>query len=235
MLRKRHVRSLDSLAFRIATLGALRPSRPLSRRGRRGDAGTRGRPAASSQRLRPGRRSRSARRGQGFAGALAEGRAAVAARRRADHDQGHDSRQRLADALRFARHRRDRGGGERSRRRPGRGSGHGPARQVDHAGVRLEGADRFAAAGHHAQPVEPQPLARRLVGRRLLAHRRRRQSLQPRQRRRRLDPHSRGAHRPRRPEAILRPHRAVSRRLAFRRRDLARACWRAACAIRRWP
>ena len=128
-------------------------------------------------------------------------------------------RQRLADALRFARHRRDRGGGERRRRRQDAGRGHGPARQVHDAGVRLEGADQFAAARHHAQPVEPRPLARRLVGRCLLAHRRRRQSLQPWQRRRRLDPHSRGAHRPGWPEAILRPHRAVSRQLAVRRRD----------------
>ena len=97
--------------------------------------------------------------------------------------------------------------------------GHGPARQDHHAGVRLEGADRLAPAGHHAQPVEPQALARRLVGRRLVAHRRRHQSVQSRQRWRRLDPHPRGAHRPGRTEAVLRPHRAISRRLGLRRRD----------------
>ena len=39
----------------------------------------------------------------------------------------------------------------------------------DHAGVRLEGADRFAAAGHDAQPLEPRsirPAARRAAPRR---------------------------------------------------------------------
>ena len=64
--------------------------------------------AAPSQRLRADRRGRRPRRGQGVGGALAEGRAAVAARRRADHDQGHHAGQGLADALRLARHRRDR-------------------------------------------------------------------------------------------------------------------------------
>ncbi len=89
--------------------------------------------------------------------------------------------------------------------------------------------------GTTRSPWNLEALARRLVGRRLVAHRRRRQSVQSRQRRRRLDPHSRGAHRPGRAEALLRPHRAVSRQFAVRRRDLARACWRAPCATRRWP
>ena len=70
-----------------------------------------------------------ARRGQGLGGALAEGRAAVAARRRADHDQGHDAGQGLADALRLACHRRDAGRRERARRRQAAGRRHGPARQ----------------------------------------------------------------------------------------------------------
>ena len=70
---------------------------------------------------------------------------------------------------------------------------HSPARQDHDAGVRLEGADRFAAAGHHPQPVEPEAFARRLVGRRLVATAAGHQSVQSRQRRRRLDPHSRRA------------------------------------------
>ena len=86
------------------------------------------------------------------------------------------------------------------------------------ARVRLEGADRFAVAGHHAQPVEPRPFARRLVGRRLVDDRRRRGTVQPRQRRRRLDPHPRGPHRPGRAEAVLRPHPAIPGRFAVRRR-----------------
>ena len=60
----------------------------------------------------------------------------------------------------------------------------------------------------------------RLFGRRLVAYRRRHQSVQSRQRWRRLDPHSGRAHRPGRAKTILRPHRAVSRRFGLRRRDL---------------
>ena len=208
---KTHVRSLARLAVRRATLDPLCPSRTLSGRCRPGDAGPRSGAAAPPQCLRPDRRGRRARRREGRAGALAEGRAALAARRRADHDQGHHPGQGLADALRLARHRRDGGDGERRGCRQAPAGGHGAARQDRHAGVRLEGAHRLAAAGDHPQPVGPEPFARRLLGRRLVSHRGRRQSVQSWQRRRRLGPHSRRAYRPRWAEAVLWPHRAVSR------------------------
>src|SRR5258708_6193310 len=110
-IERTHVRSLARLALRLATLDALRPSRTLSGRRRRGYAGACSDAATSPQCLCPDRRSRRARLGEGLAGALADGRAAVAARRRADLDQGHHAGQGLADALRLVRHRRD--GGDR--------------------------------------------------------------------------------------------------------------------------
>ena len=73
--------------------------------------------------------------------------------------------------------------------------------------------------GTTRSPWNLEAFAGRLVGRRLVDDRRRRQSVQSRQRRRRLDPHSRRAYRAGRAEAVVRPHRAISRQLALRRRD----------------
>ena len=88
--------------------------------------------------------------------------------------------------------------------------------------------------GTTRSPWNLEAFTRRLVGRRLGADRRGRQSVQPRQRRRRLDPHSGGAHRTGRVEAELRPHRRSI--LPTRRSPTwsARACWRARCSTRRW-
>ena len=104
--------------------------------------------------------------GRSVRGALAGGRAAVAARRRAGRGEGSAADQGLADAARLADRRSQRlyrhrcaDGGAAAR------SGRGADRQDHDAGIRLEGLDRQPAHRHHAQSLEQGEDARRLLRR----------------------------------------------------------------------
>ena len=148
---------------------------------------------------------RALRGGAGLRGALAAGRAAGPARRRADDDQGSDPDPRLADAARQPRDRAGQavGGGRAGDRAPARAR-RGAARQDHDARVRLEGGDRQRAHRHHPQPVGPRPDARRLERRRRGGLRARHGRAPCRHRRRRLDPHPGELHRHLRAQAELR-------------------------------
>ena len=113
------------------------------------------------------------------------------ARRCTDLDQGSDPRQGLADAARQPHRRRQPALGHRRTRHCAAARGRcGAAGQDQHARVRLQGRDQFAAHRHHAQPVGSQQDARGLVGRHgrsdrrgpgpaVGGHRRRRQRAHP--------------------------------------------------------
>ena len=113
------------------------------------------------------------------------------ARRRAGLDQGPHPHQGLADAARLEDH-RSRGPLERrcARGRAPARARRGAPRQDHHARVRLEGRHRQPAHRHHAQSLEPEEDARRLLGRRRGGGRLGHGPAHRRHRRRRLDPHS---------------------------------------------